>query len=332
LKHVFVIHSVLTKIVADSVIRHFQLQREDCVQIVLRGQKRLEGIGVVTAEELPWLDEWESMPVGEFRRQVSSFIGAKGLSDGFFAYIPHLKMLHSSLLLGVPYCLGHYYLEEGSLSYYPMGSKGSDIARRRGLTGKLESNKGYFRRRFATKLRRYKLYRRFRNALWMEPEFLSEQKCNYRGAFGISNESFPGAPNVTTLQVEWRRYCGDLPDKHVHTLIVFDAAVEYGILDRNEYIPRFQAYLNQYARESEDVVYYKLHPEQAHDPFQAGLVSTVGAVRLPSECCLEALILRDHPIVVYWLSSVGDFAERAGVETVCLGRNEARANEILANG
>lgn len=316
MKHVFVIHSVLTRVVSEAVIQHRNLAKADCVQILLRNQAGIEGVFSVDETELDWISRWREISIRAFRKKALQFAGHTNLDTGFFAYLPNMKTSISSLLLGLSGYSGHYFIEEGSLSYFPVGMTGGEIGRSRGDTRRTSWLQKAVKKPPLIFLRHWRFWLRYKNVSYYDPAYLPVKKFKYLGAFATSPKCFAGADNRAIVKVDWQKYQQDLPEQGVQVLVVFDAAVEFGLIDETTYRERF--YMAIKSLGASVTVHYKLHPAQEVDLFQHSDFAEFTAVKLPAHVCLEALVMRDRPKLIYWCSSVGEFAANKEVETTRL--------------
>lgn len=319
MKHIFLIHSHITREVAWAIIRHERIAPGDVVFVLDRKfETKEDGIKVVPLD-LP--DEYFLIYKNPFRgwrhlSRIRRFID--DLSPGeFVCYFPHTYSEFSNLIVSHPWCRGYGLMEEGLWSYFPV-DRMNDVVPPAILGWKQRL------------LSRVFYLGRFKDRFFCKDDYLS--------VYCTSEKAFPGFDRKIVVDLAFPG-TGDERTHHpsaVRKVIVLDSVVETRVVTEHDFMVGFDQLLEKMAgRLGEgEVVYLKRHPYQYVKPdFSDRLISWLKKkipaheVReLAGDVSLEKMALTGQVEFYLNVSSVSIYASRLGSKVYSYARGIGRSS------
>lgn len=247
MKHLFLVHSHITHVVALAIIRRESIALQDAVFLLDRKFETKVDHIVVVPMDLP--DEYFLIFKNPFRgwyhlRRIRQFIDGLAPAE-FVLYFPHTFSDFANIGIAHPRCVGYSLMEEGLGSYF-FADRMNELVPPAILGWK---------QRFLSQV----LY----GGSFSDKYFF---RCDYLSAYCTSDQAFPDFARKVVLDIEpydWRDGVNNSPsfDRKV---IVLDSVVETRMVVEHEFMAGFERLLKaliERLREGE-VVYLKRHPFQ----------------------------------------------------------------------
>ena len=319
MKHIFLIHSHITREVAWAVIRHEHIALSDVVFVLDRKFETKEsGIRVVPLD-LP--DEYFLIYKNPFRgwchlRRIWQFID--DLSPGDFrCYFPHTYSELADLVMSHSRCRGYGLMEEGLWSYFPAKMMNEVVPP--AILG--------WRQRL---LSRIFYMGRFKDRFFCKDDYLS--------VYGTSEKAFPDFARKIVVELAFPGAVDEarhLPVS-VRKVIVLDSVVETKVVTEGDFMAGFDQLVEKLTERlgEGEIVYLKRHPYQYVKPeFSDRLIAHLKRkvhaheVReLASEVSLEKMALTDRVEFYLNVSSVSVYASRLGSKVYSYARSIGRSS------
>lgn len=319
MKHIFLIHSHITREIAWSIIRGERINPNEVVFLLDRKFKASEdGVGVVPLD-LP--DEYFLIyknPLRGWRhlRKIRRFID--DLSSGeFVCYFPHTYSEFANLIVQQSRCKGYSLMEEGLWSYFTVDGMNEVVPPAMlGWTQKLLSRlfyMGCFKDRFFC-------------------------RDDYLAVYCTSEKAFPGFARKVVVDLEFPGAGVEVPPplSPLRKVIVLDSVVETRVVTEHDFMAGFDQLLEKLTkrlREGE-VVYLKRHPYQYVKPeFSDRLISYLkykvpghDVQELEGDVSLEMMALTGEVEFYLNVSSVSIYANRMGAKVYSYARSIGRSS------
>lgn len=319
MKHIFLIHSHITREVAWAIIRHERIAPGDVVFVLDRKfETKEDGIKVVPLD-LP--DEYFLIYKNPFRgwrhlNRIRRFID--DFSPGeFVCYFPHTYSEFSNLIVSHPRCRGYSLMEEGLWSYFPV-DRMNDVVPPAILGWKQRL------------LSRVFYLGRFKDRFFCKDDYLS--------VYCTSEKAFPGFDRKIVVDLAFPG-TGDERTHHpsaVRKVIVLDSVVETRVVAEHDFMVGFDQLLEKMTERlgEGEVVYLKRHPYQYVKPdFSDRLISWLKKkipaheVReLAGDVSLEKMALAGGVEFYLNVSSVSIYASRLGSKVYSYARSIGRSS------
>lgn len=317
MKHIFLIHSHITREVAWAIIRRERIALDDVVFLLDRKfETKEDGIRVV-ALSLP--DEYFLIYKNPIRgwqhlRRIRNFID--DLSPGeFCCYFPHTYSEFANLAVSHPRCRGYSLMEEGLWSYFPV-DKMEEVVPPAILGWK-------------QRLLSLVFYRgRFKDRFFCKDDYLS--------VYGTSEKAFPGFARKIVVDLAFPG--GGDEVNHLSSssrkVIVLDSVVETRVVAEHDFMAGFDQLLVKLIERlgKGEVVYLKRHPYQYVKPEFSDRLIDYLKQRIPShevrelagEVSLEQMALTGGVEFYLNVSSVSIYASRLGSKVYSYARSIGR--------
>ncbi len=306
MKHIFFVHSHITYFVSEGVILYERINKLDCIFLLDRGYKVFDCS--LLAYEFPFLTYPEQfVPRRKFwkglkqLRLLDQFLSYISSGDDFFIYFPETEYSFFDLVVTNSNCAGFSIIEEGLAAYWcksafeklnpPTHRKFQEI-----MLGNLNFPGRFLRAKY-----------------FFNPK--------YNKIYGISELSFPGYERKVSITWPDLLKNNSLPVclQPMH-IIVFDAVVEYSIIQEDLFLFALHRFLQALSSRSVTLYHYKFHPQQYSTPeftykikkkfteFQSNL----NFIELTSEISLESIAMNENATFYVNISSVGLYAALFG--------------------
>ena len=128
--HIFIIHSNVTALIVNAYIEKILSRAEECLILCTRNYVwpfKYEGVKIEDISELETIMQTSKMSATNVFSRIYNritvdlylFSKAKKIVDDseFYLYTPHLDIILSRHLISLLTCKGHFFIEEGDLSY-----------------------------------------------------------------------------------------------------------------------------------------------------------------------------------------------------------------------
>lgn len=310
MRHLFLIHSSITYLVAQGIIRHLALAPETCAYVLLRRFQPDPGDPVTArlalAQTVLVPLTWR---VGQAWRKIAAFdaqIADLTADQPYALYVPHLDEPTGRLLYTNRRCRQVNYLEEGAAAYVP--------------TARLPHARG-----LRDRVGRYLLSRGRVPVLGFYPE-------GYTTAYCVHPACFPDLARKTVLPLPFRRVAVT-PDPSGQVVLVLDALVEFGIVGPEALRQALHELFANLEARGQRRLLFKYHPIQAQQPDRRAYyereVFGPWADRLSFTELVAAVTLEDlafsYPTAEFAviISSVGLYARFCGCRVVSVARRLA---------
>ncbi len=304
MKHLFLIHSSITLLVARQVIKEEGLKEEACCLVYYRNFNIPDGakekVAALPFEFFPndalqvrlafWKNRGNIKVLDAFVRNICG-------GDKFQLYAPHTNMNASYLIMTHQDCVGLNYIEEGLLSNIEASLQ-------------FKANKKHL----WLKNILYRLNYGNRNVC-VKPFFEINHK-KYQKAYGLSQNAFPDLNNVVQLELPFNF----LPEfQSMEHLLVPSCEVEWGFCTEETYRKGMRLLLQKIVEKGGVAIAVKWHPQakeksiaifnQLFTEFPSLDVNILDASAI-----LEDVIFSSRATVYTTTSSVGYYAYLCGSE------------------
>lgn len=319
MKHIFLIHSHITREVAWAVIRRNRIALHDAVFVLDRKfETKEKGIRVVPLD-LP--DEFFLIyknPLRGWRHLllIGEFIDNLSI-DLFHCYLPHTYSEFASLMTIHPRCRGYSLMEEGLWSYFPIEKMNEVVAPEiLGWTQRLLSSVLYMGR------------------------FRDRHFCrnDYASVYCTSDLAFPGFARKVVVEVEISPLEDHMlnPTNAGNKVIVLDSVVETKVVAEQDFLAGFNKMLDRLGERlvEGEVVYLKRHPYQYVRHEFSDLLLAFLRQRLPAhevrelagDVSMEKLALNGGVEFYLNVSSVSVYAAKMGCKVYSCARAVGERN------
>lgn len=314
MKHIFLIHSHITREVAWAIIRHERIATSDVVFVLDRKFVTHEAGVRVVPLDLP--DEYFLIYKNPLRgwhhlQRIRGFID--DLSGGEFrCYFPHTYSEFASLASSHPLCRGYSLMEEGLWSYFPVEKMNEVVPPTiLGWKQRLLSHVFYMGR--------------FKDRYFCKDDYLS--------VYCTSEKAFPGFARKIVVDLAFPSSREDVPHSQGSTrkVIVLDSVVETRVVTEHDFMLGFDQLLDKMTgRLGEgEIVYLKRHPYQYVKPeFSDRLIAYLKkkiadheVQELAGDVSLEKMALTDQVEFYLNVSSVSIYAGRLGSKVYSYARS-----------
>lgn len=319
MKHIFLIHSHITREIAWAIIRHERIALDEVVFLLDRKFETKEECIRVVPLSLP--DELFLIYKNPLRgwgnlRRIRQFIDDLSPSE-FCCYFPHTYSEFANLAVSHHRCRGYSLIEEGLWSYFPVDKMDEVVPPAiLGWKQRLLSLVFYLGR--------------FKDRFFCKDDYLSVY-CTSEKAFPgfgrkvVIDLAFPGADDELT----------QLPGT-ARKVIVLDSVVETRVVTEHDFMAGFDQLLEKLTKRLSkgEVVYLKRHPYQYVKPeFSDRLIAYLKhkipahEVReLAGEVSLEKMALAGGVEFYLNVSSVSIYASRLGSKVYSYARSIGRSS------
>lgn len=319
MKHIFLIHSHITREVAWAIIRRERVAPGDVVFLLDRKFESSEdGIRVVPLD-LP--DQYFLIYKNPLRGwyhllRIRQFID--GLSPGeFCCYFPHTYSEFANLAVSHPRCRGYSLMEEGLWSYFPVER----------MNGVVQPAILGWKQRL---LSRVFYLGRFKDRYFCKDDYLS--------VYCTSEKAFPGFARKIVVELGFSE-TGDPVIKQPGSprkVIALDSVVETRVVSEIDFMAGFDQLVGKLAERlgEGEIVYLKRHPYQYVKPeFSDRLIDYLKqkipaheVSELAGEVSLEKMALSGEVEFYLNVSSVSIYANRLGSKVYSYARSIGRRN------
>jgi hypothetical protein len=297
-KHVFFIHSQITKLVSLSIVNYLALDKDSIIFLLYRGMT---------------IDAYYSTSVFPFRHYPEdSFSISKKFWNGrkklekldeyiykvtsnkyFHLYLPQTNESMLRLMMSHPKCKSFSLIEEGKLSFTSFQDRTSYIYPLKDFT--------LIKLNYGQRLGRVKSY----------------LDSNYNTAFKFSDAAFPDFQRVNKIDLR----IANLPTKEneeVKQILVLEPIVEAKIVEIGEYLLALLKLIKTLEKNRIRTVYYKFHPDQQVEVSKKYLLalfkefSFLEFIELSSNISLEEIAVNSNSKFYAVVSSMLYYAQYLG--------------------
>lgn len=257
MKHVFIVHSQITKLMSLAIIGDLCLSPNDVIIFTYREMNLLEGY---RCEAFPFshFPEQESFPL--FRRfwkgwgklgEIDDFISEICQDNNFLFYTPHLYPRMLELVASHSKCSGYCFVEEGTLSLHPFPAN--------------------IRSKIYKRSEKLKIFLNYGKRLAGEKTFF---KKDYLTAYKFSDHAFPSFPRVKKVEIVLRHqeFVGQ-------EILVLDPVVEANMISIDDYLLAISKLIDLLQINETKTIYYKFHPSQLKDKSKARIEALFTGIR-----------------------------------------------------
>ncbi|UKJ06995.1 alpha-2,8-polysialyltransferase family protein [Solitalea lacus] len=305
MKHVFCIHSNITFLVAQSIIKQEQIPESQCVLLLYRGFTPVDTNAVFLPEQMiniPTLNKVKKRVLSAVknRKTIQSFLKLLNpyiQHSQFVVYTPHLDMDGIASIIDHRNCSGYFFVEEGFASYLNSSYLKPFI---RKYSSQVFS-KWYWK--LLTLTYSYKHSRFF------------EIHNNYLGCYAVSDCAFQDFPKRNRINIESEEISRQV-DLHNKPILVFDALLEFNLIDNMTFEHALKKMFMHVKGLGYSELYIKYHPEQYGKKSKKRLIDNLIAkyangidlIEVDKEVVLEQVFMSQKPIVYCMVSSLGLYA------------------------
>ncbi len=295
MKHVFVVHSHTSFLVALGTIELLRLRQEDVIMLLGRNYKNdVIKIPCVSIDISPLLLYSRDIlfSIKKQKALIDSFdrIIEQKIGTDFYAYVPHLSSWGFQIIATSKYCKGINLCQESARSFF------TTIKPIKRLV------KSLF---LCTTKRMWAQYN------WYPPSWAYRVECGLR-TFSFSDTYFAPIKNATHYIVSYPSIPLDFEIDTERPIFVFEAAIEQGNIEESIYIDECRVLIETY---SQDKNYVKFHPGQTQEHKEI-ILKCFGKKHfdvLPDSIPFELIIMKYNGLYVYgFYSSLLSFAKEMG--------------------
>ncbi|HBT78012.1 MAG TPA: hypothetical protein DEB39_14065 [Planctomycetaceae bacterium] len=302
--HIFNIHSHITYLVSQKIIEQKKFSSEDCLFLISREGYSIPDENRIKQTNYPFAPLLSAKEFRDDAKDVDCYINTVTNGKDFHFYCPHLRGQFTRYFITHPGCLGFSYIEEGMHSINPLvfSETINSIIRRTA-----DGEKRYLGDSRLSRFGDY--YFRFDNE-------------KFECAYGIFEEAFPATEKKIlfgkeTFQNAFSPSCekadailimASEPFQTRASLDAFKATLRE--LAHSHFLPKgfktvaYRLKLTAYYRDEEEFYasFFREFPQ-------------IDWVQIPDECVVENLIMTYRVPVFTFISSIGYYAAKLGVET-----------------
>lgn len=309
MKHLFLVHSHITYLVACAVVRHEGLQADHVVLLLGRGYEPPETVHrsaefPVKEPAVPLLclpfQRWRN------RQNLRRFL-AKWGKEPVHWYLPHTAFSFFAALIRHAHTEGFSLIEEGLGSYFTAQEINALLTRRMRPVSRLLMRLSGRQVQFADH--------------------------RYQAAYGCTDAAYPGYERK--VRVTLAPPTGTAP-RGTRAIVAFDYVLESRLASESAFYKCVHEMVARIAADGHDQASYKLHPEQLHQSrhtprLRSLLQDNAAGVRfteLPAGTCLEGLAAAGQRDFYIFGSSVGFYAAASGCRVVSMARRLAALDPL----
>jgi len=302
--HVFMIHSSITFIVANAIIKELNLEDKQILFLTNRSISldtkyttyifpnfKLEGI-------ISFIKNRKVLT--KFDHYVENIVNGRK----FVVYLPHQLSTFFYFLSTHKDCIQYNYLEEGLASFIKYD----------------EINKSYSNTSTNSLFKVviwffYKLA--FGNRMNFSRKTYNCNNVKYGFSFGLFDESFPDFKHRRKLTASFFVNSNAPNNTTIKHLLILGSEVEVGYVDKEDYLDLLKRFVTIFhSRFQSETLYYKLHPGQssllANEISQLFDLIGVENISLNSDISIEEIIITSKANFYQVLSSAGFYAALLG--------------------
>jgi len=302
LLHVFIVHSSITSLAANSIIEYLNLSSDRVIVLTGRNAK-LNGFKNIQLPNLKLLSAKNIFYNKKILKEFDQFLKKATLKKEYKVYLPQSANWKYHLVMSNPYCVEINYLEEGLSSYLAIQKIN------------LRDQKKYsssIKEFIATIINRVTFGKR-----------LNDKRVNfacndpkYKFSFGLNKNSFPDFNGRKIIPIKFQ---DDLSPEFlsVRHLYIMGSEVEAGLMEEGEYLSMLTSFCLAF-KKLDTTLFLKWHPGQDNNLkgrllnlFQTHLDKNL--MILPGTVPIEKLSYYNEKIKVYQsVSSAGFYSSIFG--------------------
>lgn len=294
MKHLFYIHSHITKKISKQIIKTKDLHKDSIFVFPSRYESLSEYKTVNNIDKIYALNysTWKFY-VNYFNiLKADYFVSNLCDKDYFHLYLPQTRMPWIMMLMSHKLCAGFSLIEEGMASYYTkQAMENKYLGTNENLTKSL-----------------YSMFRLGKNDFFRD---------GYTKVYGLSQDSFPGFPRKEIIDIDFSNKKLEFEFTDDDCILVCETVAYFNKEKSTVYIAGFVMCLKILQKKYKNV-YFKLHPKQYNSwesLFFKNLIYEYfsEATEIPRNCSLEEIAATFQGIdFIVNLSSVGLYAGRLG--------------------
>lgn len=309
MRHVFLLHSHITWLVACGVIRQHALAPADVLFVCTRGYVPPEATYPTTVfPDRRWVITWRLDRWWRLHQDLARFVADVASGGEFLWYLPHTGFPFFHAFIAHPRCRGFSLIEEGMAAYNT--PEAAEAALRR-VASRRPGWRGWVARAW----------------VWLHPPVFADPR--YLHAYGCTHDSFPGYARRAQVQIEGRVPAGA---EEVRAVVVFDSVLEAQVVSEPPFFQVLDDLLARLSAEGYHHVHFKLHPQQYIDSrYRPRLLQALHDNRhrlrfteLPPDYCLELLAQAGQTDFYVFLSSIAIYASASGCKVYSMARRLAQ--------
>lgn len=244
--HLFIVHSDITYLVANSIIKHLKLPHDKILFLVNRRQK----VDYYNRKTLPRIKLGSTLSIIKNRKNMFSYFDQISLlvEDNLYrAYLPQSSFWKYHLVIAHQNCTSFSYIEEGLASYICYDS----INNRDKKTYKSFIHKVGLK--IINKIT-------FGNKLNIDRVNFECDHAKYNNAYGLFDDCFPLFKNRKIIPAI---LSDNLSTKRINHFLIVGSEVEAGLFDLKDYLNTCIVFFNIFSKYTEEELYIKWHPHQS---------------------------------------------------------------------
>lgn len=266
MKHVFFVHSQITKLISFSIIKNLSLTQEEVVILTYRGSDFYRDYRIYTFP-------FSSFPIESFPLQINflsgriklrkldAFINKVTDNDNYILYLPQVHERMLELMASHPKCLKYNLIEEGKLSFTQWRD----------------------RQIYTYSLKQFLFLKlNYGNRLSKQRAYLPE---TYFDAFKFTDAAFSDYDRVQKISLHANRTNSDYTD-----ILVLEPLVEAGIVEINSYLEALHEMIKILISRGIDTISYKFHPEQQENKSKSDILNLFAKIERMSFIPIESNI------------------------------------------
>lgn len=294
MKHVFFVHSQITKLISFSIIKNLSLTQQNVVIVTYRNSDFYREYETYTfpfshypIESFPLQKNFFSSRIK--LKKLDAFIERITEQENYILYLPQVNERMLELMTSHHKCVKYNLIEEGKLSF-------TKLHKRKIYT---YSRKQYFW-----------LKLNYGNRLSKTRTYLPE---TYFNAFKFSDAAFPDYHRVQKISLYTNH-----TNLNYQNILVLEPLVEAAIVDKESYLIALQKMIKILIELEINTIFYKFHPDQQKEKSKHSILNLfkknelVSFVPIESNVALEEIAISSKATFYSTVSSMLYYAKCLG--------------------
>lgn len=300
MRHLFFVHSSITRHLADAIVKHERLDPAAVFYLLDRGMELPEAAGrTLDVRDWTWRNLAGTAHNWRQLRRLDEFL-AQAVGGAFRFYPPHHITATLRAVLSHPLARSFAYAEEGIGSY-------SSPAQ---LAAAFPPAQLSWPARVAQRIK-------FRGRIAPRSVFFYPEDARYRGAYALHPAAFPSLPQVRVLPLPFPPAPGWAQVRHVWAP---SPLAEFRVCDRTTQLRLTEGLIRYWLDHQTATVHVKYHPRQLQSDGMAPVfralfgrfADRLNIIELPPQISLESLALSSRATFYTGTSSAGFYALLCG--------------------
>ncbi|MCT4698888.1 alpha-2,8-polysialyltransferase family protein [Tenacibaculum haliotis] len=289
MKNVFWIHSNITFLLSNLIIKNLNIDSNKCVFILFRGYILPNNIYKIKEIRIE-----DNIMTNEFNYEEFYNKWLNILNFEYKLFIPQSKEKRILALISSGNCKEYNYIEEGLLAY--------------------NFSSSIFKIKFYSLLRCLKLRKKL--------QWLDFKHKKFKSCYTISDKAFLNSPSTIILPIKPDEIkCNYIIEKK-SVIIILDGLVSFNKISLDESISLLKVIIEDVKKEDKNKIYFKWHPEHLrlkNIKEKKRILNIFNNekelefIEIPQAIILENVFFTHKNILVYvYLSSLGFYASMTG--------------------